>query len=75
MSNANISGIQIRQIRTAKKIQQVDLSAALDVDFGLKLSQSDISEIERGDRGVKDYELKAIASVLDTSIDTLLNPS
>lgn len=56
-------------------MQQVDLSAALDVDFGIKLSQSDISEIERGDRGVKDYELRAIAAVLDVSADELLEAS
>ena len=71
----NISGQKIRQIRAERKMQQIDLSAALDVDFGLKLSQSDISEIERGKRGAKDYELQAIAKILNINIDSLLKQS
>jgi len=67
-----MSGPKIKEIRSAKKMQQVDLSAALEVDYKIKLSQSDISEIERGLRGVKDYELKAIAEILDVSADQLL---
>ncbi|WP_053598223.1 hypothetical protein [Bacillus sp. FJAT-18017] len=42
-----------------------DLSAALDLEFNLKLTQSDISEIERGVRGVRNYELKYIAEILN----------
>jgi hypothetical protein len=41
------------------------LAAALNVDYGVKLEQSDISEIERQVRAVKDYELDAISRVLD----------
>jgi hypothetical protein len=37
----------------------------LNVDYGIKLEQSDISEIERQVRSLKDYELDAIARVLD----------
>lgn len=48
-------------------MDQVELAAALVVDFNIKLDQSDISEIERGVRGVKDFELDAIAYVLNVS--------
>ena len=61
----NISGPRIRQVRLQHNLAQVELAAALNVDYGIKLEQSDISEIERQDRCVKDYELDAIARVLD----------
>jgi transcriptional regulator with XRE-family HTH domain len=47
-------------------LQQIELAVALSVDYGLKLEQSDISEIERQVRSVKDFELEAIAQILDT---------
>jgi transcriptional regulator with XRE-family HTH domain len=61
----NISGLRIRQARLQNNLDQVELAAALNVDYGVKLEQSDISEIERQVRCVKDYELDAIAQVLD----------
>lgn len=61
----NISGVRIRQIRRQHGLDQVELAAALYVDYGIKLEQSDISEIERQVRSLKDYELDAIAKVLD----------
>ena len=33
------------------------LSAALDVDYSIKIDGSNIAELERNERGVKDYEL------------------
>lgn len=51
---------------------QVELAAALGVDHQIKMDQSDISEIERGERGVKDYELAAIAKILDIDPADLL---
>ena len=67
MDNKNISGERIRQARLKQGMEQVEISAALEARFGLPLTQSDISEIERGARGVKDYELDALAKVLDVS--------
>jgi transcriptional regulator with XRE-family HTH domain len=61
----NISGTRIRQARLQHGLDQVELAAALNVDYGVKLEQSDISEIERQVRSVKDYELDAISRVLD----------
>lgn len=61
----NISGARIRQVRLQNNLGQVELAAALNVDYGIKLEQSDISEIERQVRSVKDYELNAISKVLD----------
>ena len=61
----NISGARIRQVRLKNHLDQVELAAALNVDYGIKLEQSDISEIERQVRSLKDYELDAISKVLD----------
>lgn len=61
----NVSGVRIRQVRLQHGLDQVELAAALNVEHGVKLEQSDISEIERQVRSVKDYELDAISKVLD----------
>lgn len=61
----NVSGQRIRQVRLQHGLDQVELAAALNVDYAVKLEQSDISEIERQVRAVKDYELDAISRVLD----------
>jgi transcriptional regulator with XRE-family HTH domain len=61
----NVSGARIRQVRLKNNLDQVELAAALNVDYGIKLEQSDISEIERQVRSLKDYELDAISKVLD----------
>jgi transcriptional regulator with XRE-family HTH domain len=53
-------------------MSQVELAAALSVDHKIELNQSDISEIERGIRGVRDYELNAIAVVLSVDVVWLL---
>lgn len=72
MASANISGARIKEARLKKGWDQVDLSAALSVDFQISLDQSDISEIERYARGIRDYELNAIALCLDVNPTWLL---
>ena len=67
MNKTNISGQRIKQSRIGQGLDQVELSAALKVDFNIILTQSDISEIERGVRGIKDFELDAISRVLNVS--------
>jgi 5-methylcytosine-specific restriction endonuclease McrA len=59
----NISGLRIRQIRLQRGLDQVELAAALNVDYGVKLEQSDISEIERQVRCVKDYKPYQLVSL------------
>ncbi len=69
----NISGSRIKERRLELNMGQVELAAALIVDHKLIIDQSDISEIERGIRGVKDFELVAIAEILDVKIDWLVS--
>lgn len=67
MKIGNISGKRIKEARQKAKIDQVELAVALEFEFEIKITQSDISEIERGVRGVKDYELDCISRILDVS--------
>jgi transcriptional regulator with XRE-family HTH domain len=67
MERANLSGARIREARNKKGWGQVDLASALLLRFEIELHQSDISEIERQVRGIKDYELDAIARLLEVS--------
>lgn len=69
----NICGAKVKELRKKLGMAQIDLAEALNVDFGYTFDQSDISEIERQFRGVKDHELKALATILATSTDELLN--
>lgn len=72
MGEANISGPRIRWARERLGWDQNELAAALDVDFQIEIDQSDISEIERQKRGVKDFELDALARVLEVTPEWLL---
>ena len=63
----NLCGPRIKVVRELKKITQAELSAAMKVDFDINIDRSDISEIERKVRGLKDYELDAIAKILEVS--------
>lgn len=53
-------------------MSQVELAAAMTVNHRIRLTQSDISEIERGVRGVRDYELRAFCQLLDVDPAELL---
>ena len=68
----NISGPRIRQARERMGWDQNELAAALQVDYQIKLDQSDISEIERQVRGLKDFELDAVSRLLGVSPEWLL---
>ena len=70
---ANICGDKIKSLREDINMKQIDLAAAMKVDHNIEIDQSDISEIERGVRGVKDYELKALAEIFEVTTDWLLN--
>ena len=72
MRSANISGPRIKQARERMGWDQIELAAALEVDFQIKLDQSDISEIERQKRGIKDFELDAVSRLLGVSPEWLL---
>lgn len=67
----NTVGINIKKIREKSNISRQDLSDKLMI-LGIDISSQCIFNMENGTRTVIDYELCAIAKVLNTSADTLL---
>ena len=70
---SNICSNKISELRKKNDLAQVDLAAELSVSYDIVMNQSDISEIERGVRGVRDYELKVFAKVFEVSTDFSLD--
>lgn len=69
---ANLCGKRVKVARVGKDMTQIDLSAALSVDFGMEISQKAISRLEGGKRPVTDLELVAFAKLLEVSTTWLL---
>lgn len=61
----NICGKRIKLARVDKDMAQIDLASALNVDFQIDITQNGVSELERGVRHVKDYEILALAKILN----------
>ena len=71
-NQCNICGQNVRKLRESKKMSQDQLAAKLQTE-GLGVNQNSISRIETGKRIVADFELKAIAKVLNVSVEWLLS--
>lgn len=72
MRTKNLCGKRVKLARIEKDMKQVDLSAALSVDFGIEISQKAVSRLERGVRPVSDIELVALAELLGVTTGWLL---
>ena len=68
----NLCGENVRVARCKKRISQTDLAARLQV-MGITIERDSISRIEAGTRFVADYELKALAEILQVDILWLLS--
>ncbi|MDD5522783.1 MAG: helix-turn-helix transcriptional regulator [Kiritimatiellae bacterium] len=68
----NIVGKRVQQARLKKKMTQDQLAAKLARN-NVQIDRAGISKIENGSRCVYDYELKALASILDHSPNSLLS--
>lgn len=67
----NVVGEEIKLYREQLKMSRQDLSNQLMI-FGLDISSQSIFDIENGYRTVVDYELSAIAKILNVTTDKLL---
>jgi len=67
----NICGPRIKIARSRKNMRQIDVSVALE-DYEIVFNQTVIGKIERGERNVFDYELKAFSEILEVPVDWLL---
>ncbi len=72
MKARNLCGKRVKLARIEKDMKQVDLSAALSVDYDIEISQKAISRLERGVRPVNDMELVALAKLLGVTTTWLI---
>lgn len=70
----NICGDRIREARQRAWLSQSDLCRALQL-AGVTVERDVISRIENGSRFVADFEVVAVAEILDVSVDWLLGKS
>ena len=68
--NFNIVGNKVRKYRKIRRMSQQELSEKLEV-YAIYVCRGSISRIEGHQRTVTDYELKAIAEVLQVSVGEL----
>lgn len=69
----NIVGKQVRYYRKKKKYTQQQLSEKLET-MAIYICRGSISRIEDGSRTVTDIELYGLATILETSIESLFVP-
>lgn len=70
-SRKNIAGRRIAKARRSLELTQDSLSGRL-ARRGVQLDRAAIAKIENGLRHVLDYELKALAEVLEVEVNWLL---
>lgn len=68
----NISGALIRNAREEKGMSKVRLSQLLDT-YGIYINTDELLRIEKNQLLVKDFELVAIAQILDIDLNQLKN--
>ena len=61
----NVCGRRIKVARVEKGMNQLELATALSEECSLRVDQNSVSQMEKGDRFIKDFELIALADVLD----------
>ncbi len=68
----NICGDRVHEARCRLRLTQSDLAAKLQLE-GIIIERDSVSRIEIGTRFVADYELRAIAKILNVTVDWLIN--
>lgn len=61
----NKCGKRVKLARVEKDMTQLDLATALNMDCDIEISSTGVSDLENGKRFVKDFEIIALAEVLD----------
>jgi len=61
----NLCGLRIKLARVEIGMNQLELATALNVDCDLDMDQNSVSRLEKGNRFVKDFELVALAKILN----------
>jgi len=61
----NVCAKRIKLARVERGFNQLELATALSEDHKLRIDQNSVSMMEKGDRFIKDFELIALADVLE----------
>lgn len=69
----NICGAIIERIRKEQNLKQIELISKMQL-LGVDINPSSLSKLEGQQRIATDYELRAIAHVLNVSMDDLVPP-
>ncbi len=67
----NICGQKVKKARNKLSLSQENLAARLQIE-GVCIERDSVSRIEIGTRFIADYELLALAKVLNVSVSYLL---
>lgn len=68
----NIVGDKVKKYRIERKLSQQELSDRLET-YAIYVCRGSVSRIENHQRTVTDYELKAMAEILDVPIEKLFD--
>lgn len=71
LGSRNLIGARVTQARNAKNMKQIELLAKLQL-AGIDISVPALSLLEGQKRPVSDFELNALADILEVSVDWLL---
>ena len=71
LGNRNLIGARVEQARKGLGMKQKELLAQLQV-YGVDMNASALSKLEGQMRSVNDFEIVALANILNVSVDWLL---
>ncbi len=71
LGNRNLIGARVEQARKGLGMKQKELLAQLQVN-GVDMNASALSKLEGQVRSVNDFEIVALANILNVSVDWLL---
>lgn len=70
VQHQNVVGDKIRRFRVEQNMSQQELSDRLET-YAIYICRGSLSRIERHERTVTDYELRALAKVFKVSIEDM----
>ena len=70
VQHQNVVGDKIRRFRLEQNLSQQELSDRLET-YAIYICRGSLSRIERHERTVTDYELRALAKVFKVSIEDM----
>ena len=63
----NLCGHRVKVARADKNMTQLELATALSMDYKLRFDQTSVGALEKGKRFVKDFEVVALAELLEVN--------